>query len=288
VSSKRPNWFGKKYARTLERDQFPDWFERNHREIQMVFHLGARTDTISNDQSVFNALNLHYSQSLWKICTRKEIPMVYASSAATYGDGSLGYDDRSNDLLFKLKPLNPYAESKNEFDKWAVLQSHPPHWVGLKFFNVFGPNEYHKGRMASVLFHSYNQIRDSGKVILFKSHRSDYADGEQQRDFIYVKDVTAVLLQLMKTAIPSGIYNLGSGKAQTFNSMMQQMFAALGLEPQIEYIPMPEDLRNRYQYFTEAPMHKLSQTELQLPHAGTANHVADYVQNFLVQDFARW
>ncbi len=184
--------------------------------------------------------------------TGERYTLVYASSAATYGSGEAGYDDR-HDIVSSLRPLNPYGVSKNEFDKWALQQAdQPPFWAGLKFFNVYGPNEYHKARMASVIFHSFNQIRRDGVVKLFKSHRPDFKDGQQLRDFVYVKDVIKVCFWLKTHRIPSGLYNLGTGKARSFEDLVKATYGGLDLPSRIEYIDMPEDIRDKYQYFTEA------------------------------------
>ena len=225
--------------------------------MEFVFHIGARTDTTEFDVEIFNRLNLNYTKDIWKICAENEIPMVYASSAATYGDGSLGYDD-NHDIVEKLKPLNVYGESKNNFDKWALKQEKtPPSWYGLKFFNVYGPNEYHKGRMASVIMHAVKQIKETGGMKLFRSHRPDYSDGGQLRDFVYVKDVVEVMLFLWEYEVESGLYNLGTGKARTFLDLAKATFKALGVEENISFIDTPEDIRDKYQYFTEANMTKL-------------------------------
>jgi ADP-L-glycero-D-manno-heptose 6-epimerase len=197
--------------------------------------------------------------------------------------GEKGYlDDHA--LVNDLKPLNPYGISKNEFDKWVLQQDKtPPYWAGLKFFNVYGPNEYHKGRMASVIFHAFNQIRETGKVKLFKSHHPDYRDGEQLRDFIYVKDVVAVLHFLMNHGSKSGIYNLGTGKARTFKDLARSTFTALGKKENIEYIPTPEDIRDKYQYFTEADMGKLKSSGYDKAFSSLESGIEDYVQNYLVK-----
>jgi ADP-L-glycero-D-manno-heptose 6-epimerase len=209
------------------------------------------------------------------------IPLVYASSAATYGLGENGYSD-DHEIIEKLKPLNPYGESKNEFDKWAVGQERKPYfWAGLKFFNVYGPNEYHKGRMASVIFHAFNQIEESGGVKLFRSHNPEYLDGEQLRDFIYVKDVVDVCLFLMLNRDHSGLYNLGTGKARTFLDLAKATFRALGKEPSIEFIDTPADIRDKYQYFTEADMGKLRSIGYDRPFTSLEDGVKDYVQNYL-------
>jgi ADP-L-glycero-D-manno-heptose 6-epimerase len=215
--------------------------------------------------------------------------MIYASSAATYGAGEHDYED-SHAILNQLQPLNPYGISKNEFDKWATTQTAtPPFWTGLKFFNVYGPNEAHKERMASVIFHAFNQIKTSGVVKLFKSHRPEYKDGEQLRDFIYVKDVVAVIDWMMHQmlsnewmASKNGLYNLGTGKARSFYDLAANTFIAQGLEPNIEFIEMPEDIKDKYQYFTEANMNKLRAAGYDKPFSTLEEGVADYVANYLV------
>ncbi|MBL7732102.1 MAG: ADP-glyceromanno-heptose 6-epimerase, partial [Chitinophagaceae bacterium] len=254
-----------------------------------VFHLGARTDTTEFDYSIHEQLNVEYSKSIWQYCTEKKIPLVYASSAATYGGGELGYKD-DHELPFRLHPLNPYGVSKNEFDKWALQQTaQPPYWAGLKFFNVYGPNEYHKGRMASVIFHSFNQVKATGKVKLFKSHRPDFADGKQLRDFVYVEDVAKVCGWLMLamssqdwSAGKNGLYNLGTGTARSFDDLVKATYAGMELPPVIEYIDMPEDIRDKYQYFTEADMQKLKDAGYAEEFYSLEEGVSDYVRNFLV------
>ena len=281
---KKRNYSGKKYVRTMDRDQFPEWFEAHVAEVSTVIHLGARTDTTEQDHAIFLKLNLNYSKSLWKTCTANRIPLLYASSAATYGLGELGYSD-GHDLVGSLKPLNPYGESKNEFDKWVLLQREtPPHWYGLKFFNVYGPNEYHKGRMASVIFHTYLKIRSKGEMQLFRSHRPDFRDGEQSRDFVYVKDVVSVLLFLCEQLPASGIYNLGTGTARTFLDLAKNTFHALDLEPHITFIDTPTDIRDTYQYFTKAEMGKLLNAGYSKPFYTLEEGIQDYVKNYLSRD----
>ncbi len=283
-TEKEPNTVQKSFLAKVDRDRFFDWFEHHTGEITFVFHIGARTDTTEFDMSVFDRLNLSYTKKVWELCARHGIPMVYASSAATYGDGTLGYDDADPALSELLKPLNPYGISKNEFDKWALQQTvAPPRWYGLKFFNVFGPNEYHKGRMASVVFHSFNQItsQPGGKVRLFRSHNPAYRDGEQLRDFVYVKDVTNVMYFLMEHSAPSGLYNLGTGKARTFLDLVHSVYSALNLEPAVEFIDTPEDIRDKYQYFTEAKMEKLRAAGYTTPFRTLEESVAEYVQGYL-------
>src|ERR1039458_6527345 len=231
-ADKNQNLAGKTFSKEIHRDIFPEWLRENQRLVQFVFHLGARTDTTEFDKTIFDKLNLNFSKNVWKVCSEYGIPMVYASSAATYGVGEFGYDDDTS-LIEKLHPLNPYGESKNDFDKWVISQLRTPNskfpsfWAGLKFFNVYGPNEYHKGRMASVVLHAFNQIQETGRVKLFRSHNSKYKDGEQLRDFIYVKDVTEACLWLLRTRKNSGIYNLGSRKARTFLDLVNSVFASL-------------------------------------------------------------
>ena len=279
---KAPNLEGKTLSAKVDRKEFHDWLDANQQLVQFIFHLGARTDTTEFDTAIFDELNLHYSQEVWKRCVKYGIPLVYASSAATYGAGEHGYDD-DHDLIAKLKPLNPYGESKNDFDQWALAQAEKPYfWAGLKFFNVYGPNEYHKGRMASVVLHAFRQIRDTGGMKLFRSHRPDYKDGEQLRDFVYVKDVCDVCLFLMEHRKHSGIYNLGSGKARTFLDLARAVFAALGKDEKIEFIDTPADIRDKYQYYTEANMAKLRGIGYDKPFTSLEEGVGDYVTNYLI------
>ena len=280
---KMKNLEGKKIQEKVEREQFFNWLDQNYAEVEFIFHIGARTDTTEFDKAVFDKLNLNYSKEIWKRCVDYQIPLVYASSAATYGAGEQGYrDDEST--LDQLKPLNPYGESKNEFDKWALAQDKKPFfWAGLKFFNVYGPNEYHKGRMASVIFHAYRQILQTGGMKLFRSHNPDYQDGEQMRDFVYVKDLVEVCYFLMRHRQNSGIYNLGSGKARTFLDLTRAVFEALGKEENISFVDTPEDIREKYQYFTEADMSKLKSIGYTKPfyslEAGVSNYVRHYLQS---------
>jgi ADP-L-glycero-D-manno-heptose 6-epimerase len=273
----------KKFTAKIDREKFIEWLKVNHRFVQFVFHIGARTDTTEFDYSIFEKLNVQYSKDVWNTCVEFGLPLVYASSAATYGDGENGYND-DHDVISKLKPLNPYGISKNEFDKWALAQERKPYfWTGLKFFNVYGPNEYHKGRMASVIFHAYGQINKTRKMKLFRSHNPDYRDGEQLRDFVYVKDVVNVcywLLQHRKKE-SSGIYNLGSGKARTFLDLTKNVFRTMGKQEKIEFIDTPADIRDKYQYFTEANMQKLMHAGYSTPFHSLEEGVENYVRNFL-------
>lgn len=279
--SKAPNLADKHIKEYVPRAYFFEWLEREAQAVEFIFHIGARTDTTEFNTEIFDELNLHYTQQVWKACVAHQIPMVYASSAATYGAGEQGYDDNEN-AIPALKPLNPYGQSKQDFDVWALAQPEKPFfWAGLKFFNVYGPNEYHKGRMASVIFHSFNQIKATGGMKLFKSHRPDFADGAQMRDFVYVKDVIEVCYFLMRHRRDSGIYNLGSGQARTFLDLTRATFKAMDLPAQISFIDTPVDIRDTYQYFTEANMQKLLQIGYQKPFHTLEEGVEDYVRNYL-------
>jgi ADP-L-glycero-D-manno-heptose 6-epimerase len=281
---KTKNYEGKTYKELVDRKVFPEWLRKNEDQVQFVFHIGARTDTTEFDTAIFDELNLHYTQEIWKICAEFALPLVYASSAATYGDGEFGYKD-DHAIIPQLKPLNPYGESKNDFDIWALKQEKAPFfWAGLKFFNVYGPNEYHKGRMASVIFHATNQISSTGKMKLFRSHKPNFTDGGQMRDFVYVKDVVEVCMFLMHHRKNSGIYNLGSGKARTFLDLTTATFKALGKTPNIEFMDTPADIRDKYQYFTEADMHKLQSIGYAVPFHSLEEGIHDYVSNYLMQD----
>lgn len=278
---KNRNFAGKNYTDKIDRSNFFSWIKKNHRFIQFIFHLGARTDTTEFDESVFDKLNLGYSKKIWMLCCEFGVPLIYASSAATYGLGELGYED-SHSLPDSLKPLNPYGQSKNDFDKWAIKQEQKPFfWSGIKFFNVYGPNEYHKDRMASVILHAYNQIKATGKVKLFRSHDHGFRDGEQARDFVYVKDVVDVLIFFMLHRENPGIYNLGTGMARTFNDLAKSIFRAMEIEEKIEFIDTPEDIRDKYQYFTKADITKLRSAGYEKPFFSLENGVEDYVRNYL-------
>lgn len=266
----------------MHRDIFLDWFEKSSQKVDFVLHIGARTDTTLLDESIFDDLNLNYSKRIWKVCATRQIPLIYASSAATYGDGALGFDD-DHDKIQLLKPLNPYGDSKHQFDLWALDQEEkPPFWIGCKFFNVYGPNEYHKSRMASVIFHTFHQIKNTGAMKLFKSHRSDFADGHQSRDFIYVKDILDMIVYLMNhQECESGIYNFGTGKARTFLDLAKSTFVALDTAENISFIDTPEDIRDAYQYFTEANMTKMRKTGYDKPFWTLEDGVDDYVREYL-------
>lgn len=281
VEAKRRNWENKFYCDKINRKDFFKWAEQNVDKIDFIVHLGARTDTTEFDYSIFEELNLFYSQQMWSFATKKSIPLLYASSAATYGDGKFGYAD-SEELIKQLKPLNPYGKSKNEFDKWVIKQQFtPPFWAGFKFFNVFGPNEYHKGRMASVIFHAYQQIEQTEKMRLFRSHNPNFQDGEQMRDFVYVKDVTTVLLWFMQHRKKSGIYNIGTGYARPFTALAAALFKSLNKEPQIEFIDIPADIRDKYQYYTKADMKKMRQIGYKKQFYSLEKGINDYVRCYL-------
>lgn len=278
---KLPNLEGKEYDEQVNRDDFAGWLRNNPGKVKYIFHLGARTDTTEMDYAVHKRLNLDYTKELWEICAEQKIPLVYASSAATYGAGELGYKD-DHDIAKDLKPLNPYGISKNEFDIWSLEQtSAPPFWAGVKFFNVYGPNEYHKGRMASVVMHAFRQINEKGSVKLFRSHNPEYKDGEQIRDFVYVKDVVNICLWLMEKQPANGLYNAGTGQARTFNDLVKAIFATLNLPAQIDYIDTPLDIRDKYQYFTEADMGKLLAAGYDKPFTSLEEGVREYVTDYL-------
>jgi ADP-L-glycero-D-manno-heptose 6-epimerase len=269
----------------VDRDDFYFWLDKNHELVEFIFHIGARTDTTEFNKAVFDKLNVAYSQEVWKRCVNYQIPLVYASSAATYGLGEEGYRDNDQlDAMKKLNPLNPYGWSKLEFDIWAVSQEEKPFfWAGLKFFNVYGPNEYHKGRMASVIFHAFQQIETTGRVKLFRSHRPDYEDGKQMRDFVYVIDVVEVCMFLMYQRKNSGIYNLGSGTARTFLDLATNVFSSLGKNADIDFVDTPSDIRDKYQYFTEADMTKLKSIGYAKPFISLEEGIRDYVTNYLAK-----
>jgi ADP-L-glycero-D-manno-heptose 6-epimerase len=279
---KEKNLDGKTIAAKVGRKDFINWLNDFGTEVEMIYHIGARTDTTEFDKAIFDELNLNYSIDVWKACVNFNIPLVYASSAATYGLGEFGYKD-DHAVIPKLIPLNPYGDSKNDFDKWVLTQTiFPPFWAGLKFFNVYGPNEYHKGRMASVIFHAFRQINENGEMKLFRSHNPNYSDGGQLRDFVYVKDVIEVCLFLMDKKPTSGIYNLGSGVARTFLDLAKNTFKSMGKEENISFIDTPLDIRDKYQYFTEADMSKILAAEYKGGFHSLEEGVKDYVQNYLI------
>jgi ADP-L-glycero-D-manno-heptose 6-epimerase len=274
-----------KVLEKVDRDDFFPWIISNNRQVEFLFHIGARTDTAEFDKSLLRQLNTDYSKRIWKICIDYQIPLIYASSAATYGLGEAGYED-DEAIIPSLKPLNPYGESKNEFDKWVIGQDKKPFfWAGLKFFNVYGPHEDHKGRMASVVWHAFHQIRKTGKMKLFRSHHPDFKDGEQKRDFVFVQDVVDVCYFLMHLRQYSGIYNLGTGRARTFLDLTRQVFHSMGAEENIDFIETPEDIRDKYQYFTEARMGKLHSIGYDTPFTSLESGVDRYVREYLLPKY---
>lgn len=281
------NLVHRQYVEYLDKDQLFDYLDGNE-EVTAVIHMGAISATTERDFNKLVEANIHYSQDLWNWCAENGVPFFYASSAATYGDGSAGYDDANID---KLRPLNGYGYSKHFFDQWVLKQTpenSPPAWAGFKFFNVYGPNEYHKERMASVAFHTFNQFSETGTMQLFKGTKSGIKDGEQLRDFVYVKDAAAIVAHFMTAAhskkpAPNAIYNIGTGQARSFKDLATNVMESMGKAPHITYIDMPEDLRGKYQYFTQAKMTKLRKAGYTTPMTTLEDGVKDYVQNYLMQ-----
>lgn len=279
-TSKWLNLRGLQYEEYIHADEL--FNSENHRifaGLKAIYHLGACSSTTEKNVDFLMKNNVEFSKKLFSFAAQNQVPIVYASSAATYGDGEKGYNDQAiNGLL----PLNPYGYSKQLFDEWVLKQKRfPPAWYGLKFFNVYGPNEYHKGSMRSVVVQAFEQIRDTKKVKLFKSYLPDFKDGEQKRDFVYVKDVVDVMLNLMKAGNNSGIYNVGTGVARTFKDLAVATFKAMNIETNIEFIEMPDNLKKQYQYFTEANMTKLSETLPGFKFHSLEEGVGDYVRNYL-------
>lgn len=282
---KKNNYSNLKFTKKVDRKEFVKWLKKNENQVQFIFHLGARTDTAETNVELFNKLNLDYSKEVWRLCVEYGLALVYASSAATYGDGTNGYSD-SHEVVKDLKPLNPYGDSKNDFDKWALEQEHKPYfWAGLKFFNVYGPGEGHKNRMASVVLHTFRQVNETGGMKLFRSHNPEFKDGEQTRDFVYVKDVCKVCYHMMinRLTTPSGVYNLGSGLGRTFKDLVTSTFKSMGLEPRISFIDTPEDIRDTYQYFTEADLNKLRSAGYNEEFTSLEDGIEDYVSNYLLK-----
>ena len=282
-SRKKQNLNNKKILSNIQREEFLDWLELNESNVDFIFHLGARTDTTEQSIEIFDILNLNYSKDLFTICTKYQIPVIYASSASTYGNGELGYVDYER-LLSELQPLNPYAWSKHKFDMWVLEQEKKPYfWTGLKFFNVYGPNEYHKGKMASVIYHSFNQIKEQSKINLFQSHKEGIENGHQSRDFIYVWDVVDVLIWFYKTRLNSGIYNLGTGKARTYLDLAKSVFKSMNIKEDIDFIPTPTSIRDSYQYFTQANMDKLRSIGYTKSFTSLEDGIEDYITNYLIK-----
>jgi ADP-L-glycero-D-manno-heptose 6-epimerase len=281
---KELNLVHKTYKKFIDRDNFFKWLINHSRDVEFIFHLGARTDTLGQEPHLYQQLNLIYSQRLWNICSEIQVPLVYASSAATYGNGEWGFSD-SHRNISNLRPLNLYGWSKHDFDVWALKQFRtPPFWAGLKFFNVYGPNEYHKGQMASVVLHAFQTIRETGKMKLFRSHHRDYKDGEQSRDFVFVEDIADVMLFFMESQKNHGIFNVGTGKARSFLDLTTSVFRSLNLTPDISFVDTPIDLRGRYQYFTEADIQKLREIGYTKPFTELEAGVEEYVGEFLMAE----
>lgn len=278
------NMRNKKYIKYVHKSRFLEELP-TYENVEAIVHMGAQSSTTERDFDYLWENNFEYTKALWNYCAEKHISFIYASSAATYGDGSLGFNDRMD--IDKLLPLNGYGYSKQLFDMWVKHQakSFPAQYCGLKFFNVYGPNEYFKGSMASMVFHGFNQIKETGKVKLFKSCNPNYADGGQLRDFVYVKDICKVIMWLLVNKHVSGLFNVGTGRAQSFAELAEATFHALDLEPNIEYIDMPEKLRGKYQYYTKAEMSKLYDAGYPYHFADVENGVRDYVQSHLAQNF---
>lgn len=271
----------KKYREFVDRDLFFKWLIGNSNDVEFIFHLGARTDTVGQEPHLYQQLNLIYSQRLWNICSEIQVPLLYASSAATYGNGEEGFSD-SHQNISNLRPLNLYGWSKHDFDVWALKQVRtPPFWAGMKFFNVYGPNEYHKGRMASVVLHAFKTIKEKGKMELFRSHHHDFGDGEQSRDFVFVDDIADVMMYFMDTKKSRGIYNVGTGKARSFIDLTVSVFSSMNIIPEISFVETPVDLRGRYQYFTEADIQKLRDIGYTKPFTSLEDGVGIYVDEFL-------
>jgi ADP-L-glycero-D-manno-heptose 6-epimerase len=281
----RPEHAGTAYGTIVDRDDLFDWLVRTTPALSGIVHLGACTDTTETDEGYLDRVNVQYSQRLWTYATRAAVPFVYASSAATYGDGSLGYDDDES-LIPRLVPLNAYGRSKQTFDRWVLGQPQgPPVWSGWKFFNVYGYGERHKGPMASVILHAYDQLRAGGPVRLFRSHRAGIADGHQARDFVDVRDVVSVLWFALDQPIRRGIYNLGTGQARTYLDLARAVCRALGidnrLEERIEFVDTPLAIRERYQYFTEARIERLREAGYGVPFYSLEAGVTEYIEAVL-------
>ena len=281
--NKEKNLLNKKFIKKIDRDSFFITFKKFN-DIEFIIHVGAITNTFENNLDLLRKYNIEYSKKIWNICTKYNIPLIYISSAATYGDGKFGYSDNI-EIINSLKPLNPYGDSKNIFDKWVIKQEKtPPFWYGLKFFNVFGPNEYHKNMMASVIYHSYNQIKNNNKIKLFKSYNNNYKDGEQLRDFIYVKDVIDIMYYIFKNKPISDIYNVGTGESRTFIDLSKSIFKSLNLNDNIEFIDMPIEIKDKYQYYTKADISKLRSIGYNKEFTSLENAINDYIQNYLIDN----
>ncbi|HMQ05704.1 MAG TPA: ADP-glyceromanno-heptose 6-epimerase [Saprospiraceae bacterium] len=266
----------------VDRKKFFVWIDQEGKKLDWIIHLGARTDTTEQDETILLEWNVHFSMKVWQKCCEYDIGLIYASSAATYGDGQTGFSD-NHALLPRLVPLNPYGWSKHHFDMWALSQKiKPPRWYGLKLYNIYGPNEYHKGKMASIVYQAYQQITATGSMKLFKSYHPQYADGRQLRDFLYVKDVLKIIVWLIfEMVAESGIYNVGKGNSDTFQDLVETVFEALQVPVRIQYIDIPDTIKDQYQYNTSADIRKLIRQGFELPFYSLREGIFDYINKYL-------
>jgi len=280
ISTKR------KFIEYIAKDDLEKYLN-DKKNVSAVIHMGAISATTESNFNRLLQSNIRFSQALWHWCAENKVPFIYASSAATYGNGSVGYGDNESELD-KLSPLNAYGYSKHFFDRWVQLelsknQPTPPQWCGLKFFNVYGPNEYHKGRMASVAFHAFNQFKETNQIKLFKSEHPSYADGMQVRDFIYVKDAVKIIIFFLNNNNFSGLYNAGTGNAETFKALAEALLINTKGQPDdIKYIEMPNDLKGKYQYYTQATMNKINSIGFNDNFMNLKEGVTDYLENYLL------
>jgi ADP-L-glycero-D-manno-heptose 6-epimerase len=287
INEQQENNFNKrKFIEYIAKDDLKKYLN-DKKNVSAVIHMGAISATTESNFNRLLQSNIRFSQALWHWCAENKVPFIYASSAATYGDGSVGYDDNESELD-KLSPLNAYGYSKHFFDRWVQLelsknQPTPPQWCGLKFFNVYGPNEYHKGRMASVVFHAFNQFKETNQIKLFKSEHPSYADGMQVRDFIYVKDAVKIIIFFLNNNNFSGLYNAGTGNAETFKALAEAVLINTKGQPDdIKYIEMPNDLKGKYQYYTQATMNKINSIGFNDNFMNLKEGVTDYLENYLL------
>ena len=287
INEQQENNFNKrKFIEYIAKDDLKKYLN-DKKNVSAVIHMGAISATTESNFNRLLQSNIRFSQALWHWCAENKVPFIYASSAATYGNGSVGYGDNESELD-KLSPLNAYGYSKHFFDRWVQLelsknQPTPPQWCGLKFFNVYGPNEYHKGRMASVVFHAFNQFKETNQIKLFKSEHPSYADGMQVRDFIYVKDAVKIIIFFLNNNNFSGLYNAGTGNAETFKALAEALLINTKGQPDdIKYIEMPNDLKGKYQYYTQATMNKINSIGFNDNFMNLKEGVTDYLENYLL------
>ena len=287
INEQQENNFNKrKFIEYVAKDDLKKYL-KDKKNVSAVIHMGAISATTESNFNRLLQSNIRFSQALWHWCAENKVPFIYASSAATYGNGSVGYGDNESELD-KLSPLNAYGYSKHFFDRWVQLelsknQPTPPQWCGLKFFNVYGPNEYHKGRMASVAFHAFNQFKETNQIKLFKSEHPSYADGMQVRDFIYVKDAVKIIIFFLNNNNFSGLYNAGTGNAETFKALAEALLINTKGQPDdIKYIEMPNDLKGKYQYYTQATMNKINSIGFNDNFMNLKEGVTDYLENYLL------